>query len=339
MKKILFAAALAVSTVIISSACKNPPIFAAIEQEVKLTPASVKGFVRGVVRIGDTLYASNGKIFWKSVGDRGIWSDSMSKMSDYPSGLCTSIATNGTDLYASFVKDEVFTVHRYNTGTSKWEPMNEVTAQSVVGTNIVFAINPVNTTTYMISPIGVVSPTSWFHSGVPKGAARTYCLFDDGLYSHAGTLISDSPTSGLKGVCEGPANAVFVFDNSILYCYDGTTWTNIAHGVSNPQSITYLSNKKLVLIGGIKGFGEIKLASATNLANAKNVSAGSDDSSVPSENIHQYNNSVGKYTLNPIYAFDYGTGYIIYTGVNDPNAKYTGLWGFYNPDRKQWNRE
>lgn len=68
MKKILFAATLAVSLVIVLSACKNPPIFAAIEQEVKLNPASVKGRVRGIVEIGDTLYASNGKIWYKEKG-------------------------------------------------------------------------------------------------------------------------------------------------------------------------------------------------------------------------------------------------------------------------------
>ena len=73
MKKILFAATLAVSLVIVLSACKNPPIFAAIEQEVKLNPASVKGRVRGIVKIGDTLYASNGKIWYKEKGKAIMW--------------------------------------------------------------------------------------------------------------------------------------------------------------------------------------------------------------------------------------------------------------------------
>ena len=68
MKKILFVAALAISTVIVLS-CENPPIFAAIEQEVKLNPASVQGFVRGTIKIGTTLYTSNGKRYYKSVGN------------------------------------------------------------------------------------------------------------------------------------------------------------------------------------------------------------------------------------------------------------------------------
>ena len=93
------------------------------------------------------------------------------------------------------------------------------------------------------------------------------------------------------------------------------------------------------MIGGIKGYGEIKLTGA-NLTGSYVIQAGSAASSVPSTNIHQYNNSVGKYVINPINAFDRGTGgYIIYVGINDPNAKYTGLWGFYYPDRIEWNRE
>ena len=338
MKKILFAAALAVSLVIILSACKNPPIFAAIEQEVKLNPASVKGLIRGIVRIQKKLYASNGKIFYKSVGARGKWSE----MSGCPSGLGTGLATDGANLYAVFGKDNTFTVHKYDTTTSQWKQMDGLAAQSVVGTTIVFAINPVNTTTYMIRPIenGTVSSSSWSTGKFPVGAAREYCLLEDGLYNKTGSKIASSPASGLKGICAGSANAVFVFDNSKLYCYDGTNWTSTAHGVSNPQSITYLHNKHLVLISGIKGYGEIKLAgSAPTLAGAQSIKAGSTDSSVPPGNILQYNNSVGKYTINPIYAFDDGSGYIIYAGINDPNTKYSGLWGFYNPGQIEWNRE
>ena len=59
MKKRIFAIAFVISVVLGLSACKNPPIFAAIEQEVKLKQASVKGFVRGVVKVNDKLYTSN----------------------------------------------------------------------------------------------------------------------------------------------------------------------------------------------------------------------------------------------------------------------------------------
>ena len=337
MKKRIFAIAFVISVVLGLSACKNPPIFAAIEQEVKLKQASVKGFVRGVVKVNDKLYTSNGKISQKSVGSTGTWSE----MSGCPSGLCTMIATDGTNLYASFGNDDSFKAYKY--ASSKWIdlPGAAASAQYVYGTDTVFAFDSKARKIYPITGGNV--GTEWDSTKAPVGAAGTYCLFEDGLYKNDGTPKngSGSPSSGLKGICKGPSNSVFVVDDTKLYCYDGSTWTSTSHGVSTPQSITYLPSKQLVLISGKNGYGEIKLDSgaATNLADAKSVSAGSSDSSVPSKNYYQYNNSVGKYVINPIYAFDYKSGYIIYTGVNDPNAKYTGLWGFYSFDKKEWNRE
>lgn len=341
MKKILFAATLAVSLVIVLSACKNPPIFAAIEQEVKLNPASVKGFVRGIVEISNsnTLYASNGKIWYKEKGKTGKWSE----MKGCPLGRCTGLAVSGPYLYAAFEQNDTFTIHWYDPGTKSWTEVSGLTAQAVFGTRMVFAVSKESDTAYTIRVIAGGSATSWSTGKFPVGAARTYCLLEDGLYNNTGSKVPSSPSSGLKDICEGPDSSVFVVDNTKLYCYDDntSTWTNRGHGVSDPQSITYLPSKQLVLISGKKGYGEIKLASATdtNLANAHTVSAGSADSSVPSANIHQYNNSVGKYVINPIYAFENGTGYVIYAGVNDPNARYTGLWGFYNPGQTEWNRE
>lgn len=338
MKKRMFVIAFVTSVIIGLSACKNPPIFAAIEQEVKLNPASVRGFVRGVVEINGTLYASNGKIWYKAKGETGKWSE----LSGCPSGRCTGLATDGANLYAAFSKDEAFTVHKYTTATPPWGEVTGVTAEAVFGTDSVFAVKKESDTAYTIRVIAGGSSTSWSTGKFPVGAARTYCLLEDGLYDNTGSKISGSPSSELKGICKGPSNSVFVVDNTKLYCYDGSAWTNREHGVSTPQSITYLPSKQLVLIGGKNGYGEMKLASAadTNLENAHIVSAGSTESSVPQGNIHQYNNSVGKYAINPISAFDYGTnGYIVYAGILDPNTKYTGLWGFYSPDRIEWNRE
>ena len=345
MKKRMFVIAFVTSVIIGLSACKNPPIFAAIEQEVKLNPASVRGFVRGVVEINGTLYASNGKIWYKAKGETGKWSE----LSGCPSGRCTGLATDGANLYAAFSKDEAFTVHKYTTATSSWGELTGVTAEAVFGTDSVFAVKSAkngNTTTYTISSaIESGTPNTWASSTdkAPVGAAGLYCLLEDGLYNNIGTKLigTDSPSSGLKGICEGPSNSVFVVDNTKLYCYNGSAWTNREHGVSTPQSITYLPSKQLVLIGGKNGYGEIKLAgNVPTLTGAHTVSAGSTESSVPQGNIHQYNNSVGKYAINPISAFDYGTnGYIVYAGILDPNTKYTGLWGFYYPNRIEWNRE
>ena len=228
MKKILFAATLAVSLVIVLSACKNPPIFAAIEQEVKLNPASVKGRVRGIVKIGDTLYASNGKIWYKEKGKTGKWSE----MKGCPSGLCTGLAVDGPDLYAAFEQSDTFAIHYYDTGTKSWTKASGLTAQAVFGSRLVFAIESGksgNATTYTIRTIehGTLSaPWTSPTDKAPVGAAGLYCLLEDGLYKKDRTKIPGSPSSGLKGICEGPTDSsVFVVDNTKLYCYNGNTST------------------------------------------------------------------------------------------------------------------
>lgn len=326
MKKTIAAAA-AVLLIIIAS-CKNPPIFAAIEQEVKLKPASVKGFVSGVVKIGGTLYTSNGKIFQKSFGTTGKWSELSG-----PGGRSLSIASDGTKLYAVFENNGSYKAYVRSGG---WNPI-DAPIRSVAGTEKVFGSDGSNI--YSITDTNAVPLTGV--TGTLKGAAGNYFLLETGLYAAGGIAIAGSPSGGLKGICKGPNSSVLIFDNSTVHCYNGTGWTSIAHGVSSPLSITYLPVKQLVLVSGRAGFGEIKLAtpSSVNLNGARRVSAGSADSAVPPGNYYQYKNSVGKWYLNPIAAFDNGSDYIIYTGVLDNNTKYSGLWGFYYPVQIEWNRE
>lgn len=335
MKKNSIIAGIVLCAVIISSACKNQPIFAAIEQEVKLKPASIKGFVYGIVKIDQTLYTSNGNIFYKTFGEKGKWSE----LKGCPEGRCLSLASDGKKLYGVFEKDGSFTARVYD--ASKWDflPAPANTVKFVTGTDIVFAVDTDNKKIYTIVDGSIKS--QWSFTSIPAGAAGSYCLLDDGLYNDDGTKVNGGPSSGLKGICKGPGSSVFVFDDTTLHCYTGGQWTSIPHGISAPQSVTYLRGKRLVLISGKNGYGEIKPASsAAGLKDAKTISAGADGSTIPAENYYQYKNSIGKYFLNPIAAFDNGTdGYIVYTCALDTNTKYTGLWGFYNPGQIEWNRE
>lgn len=329
MKKIMIIPVLL--AVFILSACTNPPIFAAIEQEVKLKPASVKGSVNSIVQVGNTIYASNNKVFRKSLGDRDKWSSM-----DGASGLCVGLASDGTSLYGVFGNDGNFKAYRYDSG---WKRITGVaSADFIAGTRTVFA-SETGRKIYTIKN-GTVT-AEWNNEGFPRGAARDYCLLSNGLYTEAGTLVTGSPSSDLRGICEGPGNSVLLFNGAMLYCYDGSRWTEMAHNVGSPVSIAYLPNKRLVLIAGKTGYDEIKLddSSSSDLTKAKKVGAASASSSIPGGIYEQYRNSVGKWHLNPIAAFDYGSGYIIYAGAHDPTATYSGLWGFYNPGQLEWNRE
>lgn len=340
MKKNIGMLALIVCCVCLIPACTNPPIFAAIEQEVKLKPASIKSFVYKMVMLDNTLFATNGALFKKTLGTTGKWANIGGA-----GGRCIGLAADKTHLYGLFENNGVFTVYYTNAKAKDWNKVENIEAvHFITGTETIFAADKDSKQIYILKDGKVVSKWKWSDDVLPVGAARTYCLLGNGLYTAAGNRVSDTPTTDLKGICEGPGNAVFVLDAANLHCYTGSGWSKkIAHKVESPQSITYLPRKQLVLIGGKNGYGEIKLKEGADLAKAVSVSAGAEGSSIPQKNYHQYKNSVGKWLLNPIMAFDYENtdknGYIIYAGALDPNATYSGLWGFYYDKQIEWNRE
>ena len=334
MKKIIGIIACTLCTFFIVMSCKNPPIFAAIEQEVKLKPASLKSFIRGIVKIDTMLYTTNGTVFKKKFGERGKWANIAGA-----GGLCIGLASDGTNLYGVFASANSFKAYRTDKEAATWTPVPGMERTDfIAGTKTIFAADTNSKKMYVLKDGAVAG--SWSSDKTPLGAAGVYCLLANGLYTEAGAVVAGGPTDP-KGICDGPDGSVFIFDAATLYCYNGSGWSKILHKVSSPQSITYLPRKQLVLISGKSGYGEIKLSAAgTDITNAIIVTAGSAASSIPQQNYYQYQNSIGKWFINPIAAFDHGeTGYIIYAGALDPNAKYSGLWGFYHPEQIEWNRE
>ncbi len=327
MKKIIYAvSSTLVMIALFGTGCKNPPIFAAIEQEVKLKTSSVESSIQGITRVNNTLYVSNGNLYKKTLGETGTWEN-------IQSGQCGSLATDGTNnrLYAVFGnKLQVL-------DNSGWKTVTTDGLGFVAGTDTVFATNG--------SGIYTVSGQTATHragiSGHLKGAAGIYCVTTNGVYDGTtGTRVAGSPASG-SAICKGAGNGVFVLSGGTLHAYDGSTWKSITHGVSEATGIAYLEDKKLVLISGSGGYGEVLLNGSTpmNLSLAARIAAGSTLSSIPPDCYQQYQNSAGKWRLDPIAAYKNGSGYIIYAGIHDPNTKYTGLWGFYNPGQREWNRE
>ncbi|MGP1454854.1 MAG: hypothetical protein ACTTJ7_03715 [Treponema sp.] len=303
--------------------CSNPPIFAAIEQEVKLKPASVMGIIRGIAQIKDTVYVTNGQLFSKTIGDTGSWNSIAVPAS------CDSIATDGSTLYAAIDGQG------YMLNGTAWQPIAEKELAFVTGSGTIFATN--GKKLYVVS--GTAASEIGKNKGILQGAAGGYCMTTTGIYNASGAPIG-GPTSELKAICLGPAGGIFVLAGAMLYAYNGS-WTQCVHTVSEPQSVTYFAQKNLVLIGGKEGFEEIKLtAKDANVRNAQAITVGSAESSIAPECYYQYKNSIGKWNITPIAAFSHQTGYTLYVGVLDgQNTKHTGLWGFYHSSQLEWNRE
>ena len=315
--------------------CKNEPIFAAIEEEVKLKKQSIQGLVLGIIKIGNTVYSANPKnVFKKTVGDRGEWTPI-----SLPGGMCTSLATDGTKLYATFLG---YGAYSYDNGS--WQKLGSseqivkiVSGQSIIGideNNVVFKLSGTSFNKMLNSGNAIK-----LEQGL-KGGAGAYFADKSSLYSSTtGDKRNLSDVQNIIDIHEGNGpDKVFILTNSTLYHYDGITLTSIKHQVLSVWCLNYSKEKGLLLIGGSQGYKEIKVVGAS-LTGAKVISPGSEAFTTPPSCYNQYNNSVGKWLVRPIALITTPTGYIIYAGVGGADPKYTGLWGFYNPEQLEWNRE
>ncbi|EFW36845.1 hypothetical protein HMPREF9554_02679 [Treponema phagedenis F0421] len=333
MKKFLAIIILSIITIATFS-CKNPPIFAAIEQEIKLKPASMRGIVRSIAACGSTLYTSDGELYTKKLGEKGKWE----KTSEFKK--ITGLASNGNTVYVAIVDKGVFTVAGIPIqGSEK--------IQTVFGDNKSAAYGVEkkgsNSKVYKISG-NTLDSTGMEIEGAIKAATKDYLISTKGAYK-AGSALTGTPVKLQDGV---QVNAdLFVLTLEKLYAYNSGTqkWASVEHTVPGAACMTYWEDKNILLIGGASGYGEVQLDSSdlTDLTKSKVYkSAGMfDGSSTPKEHVLQYNNMLGKWTITNIAIFPISdpNRYVVYAGVGDPSTRYSGLWGFYNPEQLEWNRE
>ena len=311
------------------SSCTNQPIFAAIEQEIKLKNFSVRGPIASLLELNNTVYAATPEaVFSKSKWSSGEWSSIGS-----PGGFIQSLATDGTNLFAATAEG----VYYYNGGWSKVPGGDSIVM--IGGNNRVFGYDGKNV--YKITTAGIGN-SILSKSGIFIGAGGEYFAFTDGVYKDGtpATAVAGSP-SGIKSACGGDGTTVFVLAGSTVYHY-GSSWSSQAVSLSNPLSISYFkygTSEERVLVGG-KGYGEIKLSGAT-LTGASYISAGSSGSTTPPSVNAQYTSSIGAHSLMPVMAVDRGGGnYTVFAGVNAGSIyRNTGLWGFYSNGNVEWNRE
>jgi len=321
------------------TSCKNEPIFAAIEEEVKLKTHTVQGLISGIIRIGDAVYCANPKnVFVKKVGVTGKWT----KL-NIPNGMCTSLASDGLNLYATFMG---LGVYKYQNGS--WDPIASskgmakiVSGVSIIGmddNNIIWKLNASQFEKMKDNAGKDIKLDSTL-----QGGGGHYFGDRDSLYSYStgiGVKINHSELKNIKDICEGNgAQNVLLLTNSSLFHYDGSVFTSIKHQVLSPWSLSYSKQKNIALIGGSQGYKEVHLKSNATLTDSYVVLPGNEGSTTPPSCYNQYNNSVGKWLLRPILIIDAPSGYIVYVGVGGADPKYTGLWGFYENGQREWNRE
>lgn len=304
--------------------CSGSYILATIENEVKLNKATARGSIRSIVKIGSTLYCSNGEILTKAEFSEDDWRTISSPVS----GQCSGLATDGTKLFASFNKYYEGQYGVYVLEGVSWKKVpNSDNIQIVKGSRTVFGSD--SSTTYVITESGPGTKID----GTLNAAGGDYAATSAGLFKKDGTQISAAP----GGICAiDPDGTYFLTGGELIAASDVTK--KYAHGISQPSGVALMTIKGIdhILVATNGGYSEI-IVDSSDITKSRTVSGGM----ISGGSREQYEASVGKYPVKCIYAGSNGSGtFYIYLGVNDPHfAKYTGLWGFYSDGKKEWNRE
>lgn len=102
--------------ILLLASCKDGlTIFDQIDQETKLEDAVITGSVNSIVKSGNTLYASDGNIYAKSVNAVRDWSKIAS-----PGGTIIKLAADATNIYALNADRVLYT----STNGSAWNTIN-----------------------------------------------------------------------------------------------------------------------------------------------------------------------------------------------------------------------
>lgn len=330
------------------AACNDKPIFATIEQEIKLKKFSVEGNVLSLLQAGNNVYASNwAGVYSKSKNSDGSWSKILS--------------APGTQKLASDTHDIVFacfasgSVKYYENGSWKDVPGSE-NIRIIAGNKIVFGYD--DSKKEVLKIVKNAAPSTVIHSGeVDKlFAAGNYVLVKSKdsakLYKDGVSVAVPGLPSGAKAICPaGADDKIFVLAGSTVYYYGPSpndNWNNKISISGSPDNISYFEagTRKTILLGCGNGYTEIRLdnADSTNLSKAKQLNPGAEGSTTPPGSYSQYQTTLGSYYTNPVLGVSRGDAgsneYAVFLGINSGIIKRnTGLWGFYSDKKREWNRE
>ena len=97
------------------ASCKIEPIFYAIEKEVPLEEAVIKGNLYAMTKFGENLYAASGKLYVKETSVIRGW-----KEANAPKGHIIRVASDNENLYVLTSDKKLYT----STDEKKWDLIN-----------------------------------------------------------------------------------------------------------------------------------------------------------------------------------------------------------------------
>ena len=293
--------------ILLLASCKNGlTIFDQINQETELEEAVIAGSVNSIVRSGDTLYASDGNIYAKSVNDVRGWSKIAS-----PSGTIIKLAADSLGVYA-LNEDKKLYFRQEN--SSGW---NSVTLTDIPTITTIFDDG--------LEHAFIQAGTSFLKLNGSNAPEKDWDNLSYTIFTSSGTMLyfSDGNTISMT---TGTSLDTLPADKPTAEPDSKTV-----SGLGTIYSLTYSKAEKELYAGTSSGLKKIILDEMGGLTG---------ETADPPGNWQATINNYEAFTVLATGTTAENAALYTSTIQQDPSyAKINGLWGYYYNRRDKWNRE
>lgn len=292
--------------ILLLASCKNGlTIFDQIDQETKLEDAVITGSVNSIVRSGNTLYASDGNIYAKSVNAERGWS----KIAG-PGGTIIKLAADSTGVYALTSDKDLY---YFPNSTSQWNKI-DTTGKGTIET--IFC--------------------DGFEYAFMKAGGKIYQLNNTQVGSECSNL------SSITVFCSDGTNLYYA-DGGTVYVTAANSLTNNSpiqpssdqgsvSGLGTIYSLTYSVADKAIYAGTNTGLRRLPLSDNGHALKGENQTP-------PGNWAATINDYEAFAVLATGTTRDDSALYSSTIKGGTAYAKINGLWGYYYNRRNNWNRE
>lgn len=285
--------------------CEQSPIFYHISQEIKLDDPTIGGKVYAIKKLGDTLYAANELLSYKSMSD-SRWT----KMST--SFKVTNIAVDSDNLYAlGNPSDDTFSVYLY-TAEKKWEKI-------VDGVSSLFDDNAGNA--YFVKD--VTTGTGDAEATVHKLAGISYTAVADANGDAKSAVNLGGTTYFLENTASAASDShIYISDGKTVKYGTGSSWENTSVVDSSITSMCIFGNQ--LYVGTESGVFVATINENGSLSSFTTLPSNAES-------------AFGDREVLGVWKFDDKDNFFV--SVTSTTASiYDALWGF-NSDSGKWNLE
>lgn len=284
------------------ASCKIEPIFYAIEKEVPLEEAVIKGNLYAMTEFQGKLYAASGMLYVKNASDKRGW-----EKASTPSGNIIRVASDSTNLYVLTSDKKLYT----STDGKNWDLINlpdivELFDNKATETDEKVAYVTTKESIFILSGSSEPSTELTDETASENSIAAVFYGTE--------TIFSN------KNLIAAGEHGVYTIDDNTIV-FDGTK-TNVEVKNALSMAVYHDGANEYLVIGTENGIEVIRLVEGAPTTKGAWLGDNADSSFALVE-------------IPTLYSFEKS----IYAGAVDRmTSKKTKVWGYYT-DRAEWNVE